>query len=97
MKKKRVHIRVRKNTLFLDFFFRGERTVRTLGLKNTPENIIIAEELARKQEEALVNTENSMIEAGFLKDKLSSQVVKDYKIIKKQEDELKKIIEDYNI
>lgn len=91
MRNHKVHIRVRRNGLYLDYFFRGERTVNTLKLKNTPENWIIAEEKARQLEEKLSALDDSMTKAGFKKEKWTSSIVQDTLTIINTKKELKKL------
>jgi hypothetical protein len=91
MRNHKVHIRVRRNGLYLDYFFRGERTVNTLKLKNTPENWIVAEEKARQLEEKLSALDDSMTKAGFKKEKWTSSIVQDTLTIINTKKELKKL------
>lgn len=77
MKEKKVHVRVIKNGLYLEYWFRGKRTVKTLKLKNTPENYEIAEQNAKQTERNLSDLDKAMIDAGFKKESFDNPIVQD--------------------
>ena len=75
MKKKKVRIRVSKNSLYLDYFFNGQRKREFIQLSNTPQNYEIAQKIATEKEAYLNNIQNTLNEWNLPKEKLDSDIV----------------------
>ncbi|KAB2837469.1 MAG: tyrosine-type recombinase/integrase, partial [Melioribacteraceae bacterium] len=76
MNKKTVHIRIQKQSLVLDYFFRGRRFRESLGLKNTSENFLLAKERAAILEKTLQTLDVRMKESGLQKQSLQPEILK---------------------
>ncbi|MBX2977454.1 MAG: tyrosine-type recombinase/integrase [Ignavibacteriaceae bacterium] len=76
MNKKTIHIRVVKQSLVLDYFFRGKRFREHQKLKNTSENLSIVQERADNLKKALETLDARMKEAGLVKQSLNLSILK---------------------